>query len=344
MAAAKKPLTMAVMSPAGLFDRLFSIDAKARWHTVAERKGPVFQDFASSAARAALAEAEVLITGWGCPPLTEETLGLAPNLKAVIHAGGVIADKMPLLPHGRNIRASNAGEVNGMPVAEYTLAMILLANKQAFGAAHLYRERRQFIDREHEFPTAGNYRKVVGLVGASRIGRMTAQLLRPFEFDVWLYDPYLSQEDAGNLGVKLVSLAELMAASDVVSIHVPVTPETTGMIGTRELAAMQAGATLINTARGEILDQAALEVELVTGRINAILDVAVPDVLPPDHIFYDLPNVVLTPHIAGSMGTELQRMGDHVVDELERYATGLPFSHPEVLAKAAADESLESLA
>ncbi len=335
---------MAVMSPPGLFDQLFSPEARAKLHATAKHADMVFEDFQSPGAQTILAGTEVLITGWGCPPLTQETLGRAPNLKAIIHAGGVISDKMPPLPRGRDIKASNAGEVNGMPVAEYTVAMILLANKQAFSALKLYREQRRFIDREREFPAAGNYRKVIGLIGASRIGRMTAKLLQPFEFDVLLYDPYLTPEEADGMGVKLTSLDELMSASDVVSIHVPVTPETTGMIGASELATMRPGATLINTARGEILDQHALEAELVSGRIHAILDVAVPDVLPPEHILYELPNVVLTPHIAGSMGTELQRMGDHVVAELERYAAGLPFTHPEHLATEPTGGYLEPIA
>ena len=117
-----------------------------------------------------------------------------------------------------------------------------------------------------------------------------------------------------------------MSGSDLVSVHVPVTAETAGMIGAAELSLLRDGGTLINTARGEILDQAALESELLSGRINAILDVTVPEVLPPDHVFYGLPNVFLTPHIAGSMGTELLRMGDHVVAELERYVAGVPFA------------------
>lgn len=323
---------MAVMSPPELFLQLLSGDAIDRLRHVADLRGPVFEDFSSPAARAALADAEVLVTGWGCPPFTASDLGDAPNLKAVIHAGGVIGDRFPPVPAGRNIQASNAGAANAVPVAEYTLAMILLANKQAFEAIRLYRNRRDAVDREREFPTAGNYRKTVGLVGASRIGKHVARLLRPFQLDVVVYDPYLVADEARSLGIRRVSLEALLAGSDVVSVHVPVTPATTGMIGAAELALMRSGATLVNTARGEILDQDALEKELLSGRINAILDVAVPDVLPPGHPFYDLPNVLLTPHIAGSMGTELWRMGDHVVSELERYVAGQPFEHPEILA------------
>ncbi|MEW9870750.1 alpha/beta fold hydrolase [Arthrobacter sp. HS15c] len=329
---AAKPVAMAVMAPASLFSKLISPAAMSTLARFADLRGPVFEDFSAPEAQAVLADVEVLITGWGCPIIGTDVLAAAPKLRAIIHAGGAISGNLPPIPAGRNIVASNAGEANGRPVAEYTLAMILLANKQAFDSMRLYKQRRAAINRELEFPEAGNYRKTVGLVGASRIGRYVARLLRPFQLDVLVYDPYLSAADADALGVKPLPLEALMSKSDVVSLHVPVTPDTIGLIGAAELALLRDGATLINTARGEILEQSALEAELASGRINAILDVAVPDVLPPGHPFYDLPNVVLTPHIAGSMGTELLRMGDHVVAELERYATGQPFAYPEALS------------
>lgn len=328
---AAKPVAMAVMSPPELFEQLMSAEARSGLARIADLRGPVFDDFSSPEAQAVLPDVEVLITGWGCPKIGPDVLEAAPHLRAIIHAGGVISDKLPPIPAGRTIVGSNAGEANGRPVAEYTLAMILLANKQAFESSHLYGRRRAAVDREREFPLAGNYRKTVGLLGASRIGRTVARLLQPFQLDVLVHDPYLGAGEASALGVKPVPLDVLMSSSDVVSVHVPVTPETTGMIGAKELAMLRDGGTVINTARGEILDQAALEEELVSGRINAILDVAVPDVLPSGHPFYDLPNVFLTPHIAGSMGTELLRMGDHIVAELERYASGQPFAYPENL-------------
>ncbi|MDQ0678530.1 phosphoglycerate dehydrogenase-like enzyme [Arthrobacter pascens] len=329
---ALKPVAMAVMAPAGLLSKLMSPDAIRDLARIVDLRGPVFEDFASVEAQAALSDVEILITGWGCPKIGLDVLEAAPNLRAIIHAGGVISDKLPPIPAGRSIVGSNAGDANGRPVAEYTLAMVLLANKQAFESSHLYGRRRAEIDREQEFPEAGNYQKTVGLVGASRIGRNVAKLLQPFQLEVLFYDPYLTSADAAALGVERVSLEELMSRSDVLSVHVPVTPETTGMIGGPELALLRDGATVINTARGEIMDQTALEAELVSGRINAILDVAVPDVLPADHVFYDLPNVFLTPHIAGSMGTELLRMGDHIVAELQRYVSGQPLAYPEELS------------
>lgn len=329
---APKPVAMAVMAPADLLAKLMSPEAIRTLTGMVDLRGPVFEDFSSPEAQAALSDVEILITGWGCPKIGLDVLEAAPNLRAIIHAGGVISDKLPPIPAGRSIVGSNAGDANGRPVAEYTLAMVLLANKQAFESSHLYGRRRAEIDREQEFPEAGNYQKTVGLVGASRIGRNVAKLLQPFQLEVLFYDPYLTSGDAAALGVERVSLEELMNRSDVLSVHVPVTPETTGMIGAPELALLRGGATVINTARGEIMDQTALEAELVSGRINAILDVAVPDVLPANHVFYDLPNVFLTPHIAGSMGTELLRMGDHIVAELQRYVSGQPFAYPEELS------------
>jgi phosphoglycerate dehydrogenase-like enzyme len=124
-----------------------------------------------------------------------------------------------------------------------------------------------------------------------------------------------------------VTLSELLAGSDVVTLHAPLLPETRHMIGARELALMKDGATLINTARGGLVDHDALISELTAGRIHAVLDTTEPDVLPPTSPLYRLPNVLLTPHIAGSLGNETQRLSDHIIDEVERYARGQPLRH-----------------
>ena len=293
--------------------------------------GEPFASFDHDEARAALARAHVLITGWGAPALTDDDLNAAPNLKYVLHAGGQASAILPASVKDRDITVSNAGWVNAIPVAEFTLAMIILANKQAFQAHRLYRERRAFIDREREFPTAGNVDKVVGVVGASRIGRVVIERLGDLDVEVLVYDPYLTPAEAARLGVRQVSLEELMASSDVVTLHPPLNPSTVGLIGAPELAAMRDGATLINTSRGLIVDQDALVAELRSGRIEAILDVTHPEVLPANDDLYALPNVFITPHIAGSMGAEIRRMGRHVGSELERIIRGVPLAFPEAL-------------
>ncbi|RXZ67143.1 hydroxyacid dehydrogenase [Agromyces albus] len=302
-----------------LAERLFGSSFEGLADVPAERVGGVLTEFESDVSRRVLARADALLTGWDTPPLTAAALDAAPRLRHVIHAGGAVEWLFP--DGGRGIEASDTGAVNATPVAEYALAMVLLANKDAFRARELYRDRRAYIDREEEFEASGNHIRTVGVVSASRTGRALIELLRPFAtLRVLVYDPYLGARDAHALGVESVTLAQLMRSSDVVTLHPPVLPDTIGMISEEMLALLPDGATLINTARGEIVDQAALERELRSRRIKAILDVSEPEPLPASSPLYDLPNVFLTPHIAGSMGTELRRMGDEVAAILTRFA------------------------
>src|SRR5699024_7577905 len=177
-----------------------------------------------------------------------------------------------------------------------------------------------------------NFGRTVGIVGASTTGRLTVELLGTMDVDVLVYDPYLTEADARRLGVQRVSLMKLMTQAGVVSVHAPELPQTRHMIGAAELAALADGATLINTARRSVVDTTALVAEVQTGRISAHLDVTDPEPLPPDHPLWDLPNVLLTPHIAGSMGNELHRLGNAAVAEVERVASGASPLHPQPLS------------
>ncbi|MFD9327707.1 hydroxyacid dehydrogenase [Streptomyces sp. NPDC060065] len=284
------------------------------------------QDFTAPAARAALAEAEVLITGWGCPHIGEAALATAPRLRTVLHAAGSVRS---LLGEGfweRGLTASSAVQANALPVAEYTIATILLAGKDAFGLRERFRA-------EHVYPAPAQYARVgnlgrrIGVIGASRVGRRVLHLLRAFDLSVTLYDPYVSETEAASLGVMPLPLDELLRTSDIVSLHAPDIPQTYRMLDRERLALIPDGGVLINTSRGALIDPEALTEELVSGRIGAVLDVTEPEPLPADSPLYQLPNVFLTPHIAGSLGNELERLGRTVVNELERLATGLPPAH-----------------
>ena len=327
----RPPVTfVTTMAPPELSMHLFGTDGEAlRMDGVEALNAEPFVAFDTAEARRALARAEVLVTGWGAPELSDADLEAAPRLRYVLHAGGKGSALLPPSARERGIQVSNAGWVNAIPVAEFTVAMIVLANKQAFRARQTYRVRRAGIDREVEFPHAGNRAKTIGIVAASRIGRIVIERLGLMDLDLQVYDPYLTHGDAVRLGVRPVSLDELMATSDVVSLHPPLNPSTAGMITARHLRLMRDGATLINTSRGGIVDQDALVDELRTGRIEAILDVTHPEVLASDSDLYDLPNVFLTPHISGSMGTEIGRLGEHVAAELERISLGQPLAFPE---------------
>jgi len=311
------------MRPATLADHLLDDALRRRLDAVADVHPEVLTDLDTPDARAALSTADVLLTGWGAPPLPDETFIAAPRLRAVLHAGG---DAWHLLgPRARaaDLIVTNSRAANSIPVAEYAQAMIVLAGKQVLPAARRYAALRGHLDREEHFPDAGNYRRRVGIVGASTTGRLTIELLRPFDLDVVVHDPYLSPDEAAALGVSLAELDDLVSSCDVVSIHAPDLPETRHLFDARRLALLPDGSTLINTARGALVDTDALVAELRTGRLDAILDVTDPEPLPPEHPLWALENALLTPHVAGSMGNELLRLGDAVVSEVERLAVRL---------------------
>ena len=310
--------------------RLLDDRIRARLAEVADLvPGIVADDFARPEVAEALAETEVLFTFWGCPVLDERVLAAAPRLRAVIHAAGSVKWFATDACWDRGIVFSSAAVANCQPVAEYTVAMVLLSNKRVLDMQREFRLLRDHPSAyHHRYPRAGNYRRTVGLVGASRVGRRVIELLRPYELEIVVHDPYLGDAEAAVLGVRRTGLDELCSLSDVVSVHAPELPETRHMIDARLLGLMRDGATLINTARGSLVDQDALVEELVTGRLHAVVDVTEPAHLPADSPLYNLPNVLLTPHIAGSVGNELHRMADSAVDELTRYAEGLPLAHP----------------
>lgn len=275
-----------------------------------------------------LERVEVLVTGWGCPRIDAAVLERAPALRAVVHTAGSVKHHLTAACWERGIVVSSAVDDNAVPVAEYTLAAILFAQKRVLETRALYRERRAESDWEAHFASMGNYERVVGIVGASRIGRRVLQLLQPFDFELLVSDPLLDPGQARDLGAALVDLDELVGRSDTVSLHAPSLPETRHLMDARRLALMRDGATLVNTARGDLVDTEALTAELVSGRVHAVLDVTTPEVLPKTSPLYDLPNVLLTPHVAGSLGNELRRLTRHALDELARFVAGEPFEHP----------------
>ncbi|MDT9697966.1 hydroxyacid dehydrogenase [Streptomyces sp. P17] len=286
----------------------------------------IVRDFTDPGAALALAETEVLITGWGCPHLGAAVLDAVPRLRTVLHTGGSVRNMIGDAFWERGLTISSAVYANALPVAEYTLAAILLTGKDAFRLRERFRAE-QVYPAPDEYADVGNVGRRVGIIGASRVGRRLLELLRPFDLSVSLYDPYVDDAEARALGAVPLPLDELLRTSDIVSVHAPEIPETHRMLSGERLALIRDGGVLINTSRGALVDTAALTDELVGGRISAVLDVTEPEPLPADSPLYRLPNVFLTPHIAGSLGNELARLGGTVVEELERLATGLPPAH-----------------
>ncbi|WJH32353.1 hypothetical protein N6H14_18290 [Paenibacillus sp. CC-CFT747] len=163
------------------------------------------------------------------------------------------------------------------------------------------------------------YGSTVGCIGAGHAGRHYMELLRPYGVRLLLNDPTLTREQADAWGAELVDLDTLCARSDVVTVLAPELPETYRMIDAGRLERMKEGATLINLARGSLVDEEALITELKRGRIRACLDVTDPEPPPADHPFRTLPNVVLTGHIAGAVNNGLHALGRFAVEEYFRF-------------------------
>jgi phosphoglycerate dehydrogenase-like enzyme len=313
----------------GLFGQLFSpASVKVLAKITQLERERTLSDFEDTRELGFLADTEVLLTCWGAPPLDEVILDAAPNLRALVHAAGSVKEIVTDECWTRGISVSSAAWANARPVAEYTLGAILLSNKRLLELRERYAAKRSRWSRDQLPLDVGNYGRTIGIVGASHVGRRLIELLRPFGFEILLCDPYVTASEASSLGVRLADLDELCMTSDVVSLHAPALPATRHMIDGRRLGLLRDGATFINTARGSLVDTEALSDVLATGRLYAVLDTTEPEVLPDDSPLYELPNVVLTPHIAGAVGNELRLLGDAALEELTRYASGASFAHP----------------
>ena len=266
-----------------------------------------------------LRDLEVIFSTWGMPALSAAQLKQLPQLKVVFYAAGSVQSfARPYLKEG--IAVVSAWQANGVPVAEFALAQILLANKGYFA------NTRTFTSPESRcnVPVGpGNFGASVALLGAGAIGRKLIELLRPFHLKILVFDPFLSEADAVQLGVEKVTLLEAFMRGNVVSNHIANLPTTVQMLRAEHFAAMPVGATFINTGRGQTVDEEGL-ISVLQARsdLTALLDVTYPEPPLDDSPFYTLPNVQLSSHIAGSIGDEVVRMADCVWEEFGRWQRG----------------------
>jgi D-3-phosphoglycerate dehydrogenase / 2-oxoglutarate reductase len=224
---------------------------------------------------------------------------------------------------------------NARSVADYTLGLLLNHVRRIGRAEAHLRERGWLVDGDLPYchfrgPELDG--RTMGLVGLGAIGRLVAARARGFGMSVFAFDPFVTD---GQPGVELVSLDELLARSDVVSLHCPLTPQTRGLIGHRELGLMRSDAILVNTARAAIVDEAALLAALRSRSIGgAALDVFWEEPLAPDHAIRDLDNVTITPHVAGASDDVKRHHARMVLDDLARWGRGEPLAHAVVRPQA----------
>lgn len=272
-------------------------------------------------------EVEAVIGGWGMPVLDAAFLRQAPNLRAVFYAAGSVRGFMTDAAWDRGIVVSTAAAANSATTAEFCVGQIIFSLKH--GWRFIREPRAAWRDAYNYQPLVpGLIGSRVGLVSLGRVAQRVAELLRPFAMEIVAWDPVQPRSTFERLGVGSVDLDTLLSTSDVVSLHVPQLAETRRLIDARRLALLKPGATLVNTSRGEVLDEPAL-IELLRARpdLTAVLDVTDPEPPSPDSPLFDLPNAVLTPHIAGSYGPECARMGALALDEFERWTQGRPLLH-----------------
>ncbi|MFI5268499.1 MAG: hydroxyacid dehydrogenase [Chloroflexota bacterium] len=323
---------VAILIPDTTYAQLYPSDVQARLQSL----GAVQQASGNSAALAAqapalLAQADILLAGPGTPSLQEDWLDGAPNLKLIAYSTGSVRGIIPPTIFRRGIRLVHNAPVIADAVAEFSIGLALLwlrryhIHDQQFRSGVPWKQIQAAPGRL----LAGRW---AGLVGAGYVAQRHIRLLLAFGAHVRVYDPYLTPERAAELGVEKATLEQVFGESEIIAVHAPKTPETYRMINADILARIQPEAILIQNSRAWAMDQDALLRELQTGRFYAALDVFDKEPLTLDSPFFQLDNVLLTPHMAGKARSTPGKLGHALVDELERFQHGEPLQQ-EILAE-----------
>lgn len=265
-------------------------------------------------------DSDVIITSWGSPQIDAKVLDRCPKLKAVIHAAGSIKPIISDEFIKRSIRITNSAAAIGEGVAETALGFAISACK---GFYQLNNDTKNKLWDENIRTTVKDFYDIkVGVISGGFVGRHMVKLLKNFHVDILMYDPVLSAEEIASIGAEKAELDDMMRECDVVTIHAPSIPATDNMIHKGNLSLMKDGAVLINTSRGTVINEADLIAELKKGRIFACIDVTNPEPPEADNELRFLDNVILTPHIAGTVSNGMKRIALHVCQELERLEKG----------------------
>lgn len=268
-----------------------------------------------------------LFSTWGMPAFTEAEIYTFPALECVFYAAGSVQGfARTFLTCG--VRVFSAWAANAVPVAEYAAAQIILANKGFFGSSVRFKAGDYDAARAHHTAFRGNYGQKVGLLGAGMIGKLVIEKLRAYRLDVCVFDPFLPDETAQALKVRKVSLPEIFRECGVVSNHLANNAQTVGMLDYSLFSLMPENGVFLNTGRGAqvVEEDLCRALREKPGRF-AVLDVTTTEPPEPGHPFYQLDNVLLTPHIAGSSGDETHRMAEYMLDEFLRLEAQEPLHY-----------------
>lgn len=277
-----------------------------------------------------LAEVEVIFATWGMIPFEEKHFKAMPKLKAVFYAAGnVKAFAQPLIDN--DIILVSAWQANAIPVAEMCLSQILLSLRGYFRSVRQYRDTRELSAKAYHRPGVNG--ETIGMLGMGKIGTRTRFLLKDYPLKVIAYDPFLTDERAAELDIENVSMEDVFERSYVVLNHIPDIPSTRGVLTEKHFASLRDGATFINTGRGaQVIEDDLIRVLKQRPDLTALLDVTDPEPPVGASPFWDLPNVINSPHIGGTIGDEVTRLSDLILEEYNRWVKGQPLQH-QVTAK-----------
>jgi len=308
-----KPMANSIFAPADL-DYLAEF---ADYNPIDELPDTMTLDFM----REQLKDADCAVTCWGTPNITDELIDCAPNLRFIAHAAGTVKNLIPpRMWKERKCRVTSNAPVIAEAVAQTTLSFILTSLGQFWSISKSTRDGNWSGGEKSTFTTKTINGLTVGIVGASLVGQEVIKILEPFKCKLLLCDPYISKYDAEALGVTLVDMDTLMKTSDIVTLHTPANPDCYHIVNGDNLPLMKDGALLVNTSRGTVIDEPALIKELETGRIFACVDVTDPEPPAKDHPFRSLPNVILTPHIAGGhTANGRKKLGRNSINTIYNY-------------------------
>lgn len=250
-----------------------------------------------------------------------ELLAASDSLVVVGRAGVGLDNVDVAAATGRGVIVCNAPSSNVVSAAEMTVALMLAL------ARHVPQAHQALADGRWERSRWGGmeiYRKTVGILGLGRVGRLVAQRIAPFDVALIAYDPYVSAESARAAGVDMVSFDELLELSDIITLHMPRTPETAGLLGAENLAKCRPHALIVNTARGGILDEAAAAAALEAGRLGGVaVDVYATEPATESPLF-GRPDVVATPHLGASTTEAQDRAGTQIAEQVNLALAGDP--------------------
>lgn len=265
---------------------------------------------------------DVVITGWGCKPLDGFVLEGNNSLKLLAHTGGSVANYVSEEMFEKGIRVTSGNPLYAESVAEGVIAYILCAlRKIPFYANEMQAGRWPAADNYYE----GLLDQTVGLIGFGAVAKNLAKMLKVFRTRVKVYDPFVSDEVLEEYGVERVStMEEIITGCKVISLHAAKSPKTYHMIDKRLIEMIPDDAVFVNTARGSIVDEEALAIELKKGRFKAILDVYEVEPLPADSKLRGMENTILIPHLAGPTVDRRKYVTMALVDEIKRFFAGQP--------------------